>query len=322
MHYERPTDCAKQSGDDDLVSFDKLGLFLIVTDYRKEICVIPYTMGKPKLSGAYRGSVMEKELGDDLKDKQSIKNPDNPQGLMPVETAHGGPFTVQVMPKDAREKHPIYPGDVVRVKPDENISAKGIPGQEEWAGVSLNFGAASTTSEHLVIVDPLTIFQAQDNGEDEGFHEEDSGKYANLELNDGDPIILVSGHQIDCSTLSNEGDRDTRVLGLYGSPHNTYGPNARIRVMIHKHRLNAGVPKAKRPNGRPPLFESKSAFDAVFAQAIRIILAQGKRITEAAIALEIGTVMRKEDFSDRMLRKLLAMYYPDSRFEEVVQEFL
>jgi hypothetical protein len=92
--------------------------------------------------------------------------------------------------------------------------------------------------------------------------------------------------------------------------------------MIHKHRLGAGVPEAKRPSGRPPTFESKSAFDLVFGQAIRIILAQGKRITEAAIASEMEKVLRKEEFSDRMLRKLLAMYYPDSRFEEVVQEFL
>jgi hypothetical protein len=172
-----------------------------------------------------------------------VPNTDNPHGLRPLGWClGGGPPVIQKMKKDASEGTAIFAYDAVNREADGNIeAASATPGTTLYSGVSLNHGAASTLTDHLVIVSPDCVYEAQDNDDTNGLEEADMGLNINLELNAGNATTKQSGHELDESTVDTTNTLDMHLLQLLEVPDNAYGEHARIEIVFNKHRMNPGV---------------------------------------------------------------------------------
>lgn len=172
-----------------------------------------------------------------------MANVDNPHGLRPLMRCVDGGFPLtEQFDKDASEGTAIFMWDAVNRENDGNIeAASATPGTTLYSGVSLNYGAASTLTSHLVIVSPGAIFEAQDNADTNGFDAADMGLNANIELNAGSATTLLSGHEIDESTLNTTNSLDLHLWKLLDVPDNAAGSYSRVVVTFNKHRMALGV---------------------------------------------------------------------------------
>lgn len=172
-----------------------------------------------------------------------MANVDRPHGFRPLgRTIDGGPCVVREFTKDAAEGSAIFIWDLVNRENDANIeAASATPGTTRYLGVSLNYGAASTLTTHLIVISPEALFEGQDNNDTDGIAAADLGLNANAELNAGSTTTLVSGHEIDESTAATTATLDLKLLALLDVPDNAHGSFARIEVLISKHALNKEV---------------------------------------------------------------------------------
>lgn len=172
-----------------------------------------------------------------------MANIDAPHGLYPIgRTIEGGELQIQLMQKDASEAAAIFQWDAVNREADGNIEANSAtPGTTLFSGVSLNYGAAATLTQHHVIVSPGALYDIQDNNDTDGLAEADMGLNANIELNAGSTTTLISGHELDESTANTTNSLDLHILGKIDAPDNAYGSFCRVLVMFNKHRMNPAV---------------------------------------------------------------------------------
>lgn len=172
-----------------------------------------------------------------------MANVDNPHGLRPLmRTLEGGfPFCREYK-KDSSEGTAIFQWDAVNRENDANIeAASATPGTTTYQGVSLNYGAASTETFHIVIISPSAVYEAQDNDDSDGFAEADMGLNVNLELNAGSATTKISGHELDESTANTTNTLDMHMHEKLDDPRNAYGEFCRVIVTFNKHRLGLGV---------------------------------------------------------------------------------
>ena len=171
-----------------------------------------------------------------------MANTDNPHGLRPIRHFMGAPFAIAERSKDADEGTALFIFDAVNREDDGAIeAASATPGTTLYSGVNLNYGAASTATTHLVIEDPYVVFEAQDNNDTDGFAAADMGLNCNLELNAGSATTLLSGHELDESTINTTNSLDVHLLQKLADPNNAYGANCRIEILFNKHRMALGV---------------------------------------------------------------------------------
>lgn len=171
-----------------------------------------------------------------------MANRDNPHGLAPLmRTLGGGCPSVQEYTKDASEDTAIFINDAVNMEADGCILATGTPGSIWYQGVALNHAPALTLSKHLVIDDPTAIFEAQDNADTDGFAAADRGELLNLELNAGNDLSHISGHEIDESAIDEDAQKDIKLLRLLEPPDNAYGSHGRWQIVFNRHFLTPGA---------------------------------------------------------------------------------
>jgi hypothetical protein len=175
-----------------------------------------------------------------------VSNVNNPHGFRPLGFCFGGgPPFVETMSKAVGLATAIYPWDLVARLADGSItSATGsiTPGTTLISGVAVDYGAASLATDHLVMTDPNAMFEAQDNAGGAGLLAVDMGLNANVIVSvAGTLASKKSGHQIADSTKDVTATLDLHLLRLLNIPENAFGPNARIEVIINKHRMNPGV---------------------------------------------------------------------------------
>lgn len=172
-----------------------------------------------------------------------MANVDNPHGLRPLgRRIGGGESEVQWFQKDASEGTAIFIFDAVNAEADGNIeAASATPGTTRYSGVSLKYGAASTLTDHPVIVDPFAFFDIQDNADSGAMAAADAGLLANIELNAGSATTYLSGHELDESTKATTASLDIKLHKLLPVSDNAAGGWSRWIVTINKHRLNAEV---------------------------------------------------------------------------------
>lgn len=169
-----------------------------------------------------------------------MANVDNPFGLIPLMyTLGGGPPIINRFDKAVGYATAIFRGDAVNRVADNSIEASATPGTTLYSGVSLDHGAASKATEHLVIVSPDAVFIAQDEGT--GVVVADLGLNANLVLNAGNATTLQSGHEINGATKAVTATLDVKLLNLLRVPNNEAGAFARIQIIFNKHRMHAAV---------------------------------------------------------------------------------
>lgn len=167
-----------------------------------------------------------------------MANRDNPHGLLPVgRTLHGGPGMVMERSKPATDGTAIFLFDAVAIATAGAITAgRGAA----FMGVALNGGALSTLTNHLIIADPLAVFDVQDNDDTDGVTEANIGKNADLECNAGSATTGISGHELDESSINTTNTLDVMILGLVNAPDNAYGEHARVEVVFNRHALAIG----------------------------------------------------------------------------------
>lgn len=171
-----------------------------------------------------------------------MANRDNPHGLRPcARTIEGGEPLIEYFSKDASEATAFFIWDVVNRETDGYLADGGTPGTTTYTGVNLNYGAGATVTEHAVIVSPGAVYVAQDNADTDGFALADMGLNCNLEFNAGSTTTLISGHELDESTVQTTAALDVKLHKLWDVPDNAFGANADIVVTINASRFNAVV---------------------------------------------------------------------------------
>lgn len=172
-----------------------------------------------------------------------MANVNFPHGLKPIGRLSGGPQYIETFAKAVGYATAIFVFDAVNRVADASIEASATPGTTAYTGVSLDYGAASTATNHLVYVSPDALFEAQEDGSGT-IDAVDLGLNANLVLTAGNTLTHVSKHQIAGSTKQTTSSLDVHLLNFFNVPDNAFGANARIEIMFNKHRMSpatAGV---------------------------------------------------------------------------------
>ena len=170
-----------------------------------------------------------------------MSNVNNPHGFRPLmRTIDGGFPSTREFKKVVGLGTAVFEWDVVGRVADGSIDVAGnlTPGTTNWSGVALNYGAASTATNHIVIESPGAVFEAQDDDTVTGLVEADMGLNANLVATAGDATLKRSKHQINHTGVDVTNSLDLHLLSKYDVPDNAYGPNCRIEVIFNKHRMN------------------------------------------------------------------------------------
>jgi hypothetical protein len=176
-----------------------------------------------------------------------MANVDNPYGLRCLGLAMGGGHPqIDKFSKVVGYGTAIFPGDAVHQVADGSIeSNSATPGTTRFSGVALDYGAASTATDHLVIISPDALFEAQDDGVGATIAAADVGLNANLILGAGDATKLQSGHEIDTNTKAATATLDVKLLRKLNVPNNDFAlANVRMEIMFANHRFapaTAGV---------------------------------------------------------------------------------
>jgi hypothetical protein len=167
-----------------------------------------------------------------------MANLDNPHGLRCIGTMHGGPPETDQFSKVVGYGTAIFRGDAVNQVADGSIEASATPGTTLYSGVALNYGAASTATDHGVIVDPFAIFEAQADG---ALAAADMGLNANLVLTAGSATTKISKHQINSATENTTATLDVKLRKKLNVPDNEWGAYVRIEIVFNKHRAAFAV---------------------------------------------------------------------------------
>ena len=179
-----------------------------------------------------------------------MANNNNPHGLRPLGTnVMGGATVTYPFQKAAADAQAIFRQDVVARQTGGFIGADAIvPGTTLLSGVTLDYGAALTLTNHLVIVDPGAYYEAQSDITGAGATSVTAaqlGQNANLVYAAGSGLPPhLSGTQIAASTVAASAALDVHLIELYPDIQNSFGNYDRIEILINKGRLNgttAGV---------------------------------------------------------------------------------
>jgi hypothetical protein len=170
-----------------------------------------------------------------------MANVNFPHGLRPLGISlSGGPGTIEQHSKVVGYGTAIFVHDAINRVADGSIEASATPGTTLYSGVSLDYGKASTATDHLCLVNPDALFEAQGNGSGT-LGADDMGLNANLILTAGNATTKVSKHQIAENTKDVTATLDVKLRTLLNVPENAYGANARIEIVFNRHRLAPGV---------------------------------------------------------------------------------
>ena len=172
----------------------------------------------------------------------------------------GAPWATQEYGKPASDANAIFMFDAVKKVtgavtlaesptgynlPTIQTGYQGTPGTTLWQGVSLNYGAASTATPHMVTdeIDVIYIGQAKTGTSiATGSH---IGKNANISLTTaGSTTTRQSGMSVDGATIATTATLDLRISRVAMISPNAEGDSAILEVLINKHELGqqtAGV---------------------------------------------------------------------------------
>ena len=169
-----------------------------------------------------------------------MANLNNPHGLKPLGIClGGGPQNFETLSKIATYTA-IFMYDAVNRVADGSIEASANPGTTAYSGVSMNYGKTLTATDHLVLISPDAIYEAQADDAN-GLAAADMGLNANLVLTAGNATTHVSKHQIDASTALDTNSLDVHLLNLLNVPDNAAGGYSRVEIVFNKHRMAPGV---------------------------------------------------------------------------------
>jgi hypothetical protein len=170
-----------------------------------------------------------------------MANVNNPFGFRPLmRTMAGGQVEAVAAHKLAGYGTALFINDAVThaaagTKPTACIDAAISPGSTPVLGVNLIWGAASTATDHLVVLgDGGAVFLTQGDGTGAIFLVPASlSLCAKIKLTAGNPSLKLSKHQLDESTLAITNTWDLKVRKLWESPDNVAAAFARVEVTFN-----------------------------------------------------------------------------------------
>ncbi len=94
-----------------------------------------------------------------------MANVDFPHGIRPLGISlSGGPGTIEQFSKVVGYGTAIFVHDAINRVADGSIEASATPGTTLYSGVALDYGKASTATDHLCITNADALFEAQGDG--------------------------------------------------------------------------------------------------------------------------------------------------------------
>ena len=167
-----------------------------------------------------------------------MANRDNPHGFRPLMRALGGGPGAAMMGAHKLVGYgtALFIHDVITrvasgLKYTQAISAAITPGTTTIAGVNMNWGAASTATDHMIVpAAGYQVFEAQDNKDTDGVGFADVNKNFNVEFNAGNTTTKISGHEIDESTINTTNTLDGKIVGIFRSPDNLIDASGWVRA--------------------------------------------------------------------------------------------
>lgn len=168
-----------------------------------------------------------------------MANLNKPMGLRPISRSiSGGCLQTVNRTKLAAYGTKIRPFDVVNRVTSGNIERSITPGTTLISGVSMNFGAASTLTEHQIIEDPFQLYKAQAGGST-GFTLAEMGLNANIAL--GSTDLVYSDDYVADDSEAVDAALSLKVHDRIADPDNSFGQYVKVIVSINQHRLAATV---------------------------------------------------------------------------------
>lgn len=170
-----------------------------------------------------------------------MANVNNPFGFRPaMRTTAGGQVSAVAAHKLVGYGTALFINDVVThaasgTKPTACIDAAITPGTTPVLGVNLIWGAASTATDHAVILaENGAVFVCQGDGTGATFLVAASlSKTANIALTAGNATLKLSKHSLSETSLATTATLDLRVRKLFESPDNALGQYARVEVTFN-----------------------------------------------------------------------------------------
>ncbi len=170
-----------------------------------------------------------------------MANVNAPFGFRPtMRTATGGAGRVISAHKLVGYGTAFFINDVVThaaagTKPTPCVDKAITPGTTPVKGVNLNYGAASTATDHtIVLAGGGGVFIVQGDGSGATFLVGASlSKNANIALTAGNTGTKVSKHSLSETSLATTNTLDLKVRKLFESPDNALGQYARVEVTFN-----------------------------------------------------------------------------------------
>jgi hypothetical protein len=119
--------------------------------------------------------------------------------------------------------------------PQKGVAVFATAGTDIILGSSLNYGAASTATLHIVVDDPHALFEAQCDSTDSITVASFAGKNINALATAQSNGTLISAMQVDSSTVNTTNTLDLKIRDLYRAVTNAEGANAIVEVLINRH---------------------------------------------------------------------------------------
>jgi hypothetical protein len=171
-----------------------------------------------------------------------MANVNNPHGLRPLgRTLSGGFPTVESYQKAVGDAQALYIFDAIS-RAAGYVTGTSTPGTTLYTGVNLLAGIASTLTDHLVMISPDAMYEAQAA---EALTIAKMGYNANLLLSA--PAVTtpasagytgISGHVLNTAIVTNT--LDVHIHRLFSASDNAFGAYQRLEISFNKHALVAG----------------------------------------------------------------------------------
>jgi hypothetical protein len=114
------------------------------------------------------------------------------------------------------------------------IDANITPGTTPVLGVNLIYGAASTATNHSIVMADGAIFIVQGDGTGSTYLVAASmNKNANIALTAGNTSLLTSKHELSETSIATTNTLDLRIRGLVQNPNNALGQYAQVFVTFN-----------------------------------------------------------------------------------------
>jgi|ERR1039458_4667545 hypothetical protein len=169
-----------------------------------------------------------------------MANSNAPFGFRPtMRTLSGGGGSIQNVCKVVGYGTALFINDAVThaaasLLPIPAVDAAITPGTTPVAGVNLIYGAASTATNHIILLaDAGAVFEVQGDGTGSYLIAATMSKNANIALTAGNTGTKVSKHELSETSLNTTNTLDLKVRGLVQNSVNVLGQYAVVYVTFN-----------------------------------------------------------------------------------------